>query len=259
MRNNTLVKMRHFVLALCGCLFFQTSVVSQTLGNMAKPYVRDPSAPKLGTLDGHKWVDLGLPSGTLWATHNIGAVKSSDPGHCFAWGETRPKRTFTTRNYKFFKHSGQNYRVTKYGTRKFKITLGNGVKISGCLDGKVVLDAEDDAATVNWGKKWRMPTPSECRELVWHCRWELVSSGGKDVYKIIGPNGAYIIVPIRVNGRRCNTCWTKYGCGYAPFAKCFTFDRDCLQPGTTREVGFAIRPVVTKRWDKEREMVVPNI
>ena len=60
------------------------------------------SHAQTNVIDGHEYVDMGLPSGTLWATCNIGAESSTDFGDYFAWGETEPKEEYTNENYKFF-------------------------------------------------------------------------------------------------------------------------------------------------------------
>ncbi|MBR1838795.1 MAG: hypothetical protein IJ786_04480, partial [Bacteroidaceae bacterium] len=93
-------------------------------------------------------VDLGLPSGTLWADRNVGADKPEAYGDYFAWGETTPKANYSWTNYKWAKGS---YEVTKY---------------SPSIDNKDELDPEDDAAQANWGGKWRMPTRDDIIELI---------------------------------------------------------------------------------------------
>ena len=72
-----------------------------------------------GTANGHDWVDLGLPSGTKWATMNVGAESPEDYGDYFAWGETQPKSTYTLENYKWYDSTTEEY--TKYP--KFKRSL----------------------------------------------------------------------------------------------------------------------------------------
>ena len=99
----------------------------------------------------HEWVDLGLPSGTLWATTNVGAENPEDDGYYFAWGETEPKKDYSETTYKYI----QNDKYTKYNT---KSTWGE-------VDNKTELDPEDDAATVNWGDEWKMPTSEQVSEL----------------------------------------------------------------------------------------------
>lgn len=114
---------------------------------------------KSGTQDGHDYVDLGLPSGTKWATANIGAKKSQDYGNYYAWGETTTKDYYDWSNYKF----GSDY-LTKYCDNS---DYGKG----DFTDNKVVLEPVDDAAYVNWGGKWRMPTRAQQEELRDECYW----------------------------------------------------------------------------------------
>ncbi|MBO4905648.1 MAG: hypothetical protein J5486_01260 [Bacteroidaceae bacterium] len=105
-------------------------------------------------------VDLGLPSGTKWANVNLGAAKSEDLGLFFAWGETdgysgdgTDGHTFNWSNYKWC--NGSRDSQTKYCTNSDY----------GIVDDKTVLDLADDAAFINWGDEWRMPTNDEVYEL----------------------------------------------------------------------------------------------
>ncbi len=104
---------------------------------------------KSGTEDGHDYVDLGLPSGTKWATCNVGATNPQDDGNYYAWGEVTTKE-----NYNNYKYYGDNT-YTKYNR----------------TDHKTILDPSDDAAYVNWGGKWRMPTYDQMKELSEECCW----------------------------------------------------------------------------------------
>ncbi len=114
--------------------------------------------------NGHEYIDLGLPSGTLWATCNIGAGRSEDYGDYFAWGETETKETFTWDNYAFGKES----ELTKYC---------NNAEY-GTVDNLLTLDAEDDAAVFKWGGDWRIPTYEIFKELYDNCERELTSQSG---------------------------------------------------------------------------------
>ena len=105
---------------------------------------------KSGTEDGHDYVDLGLPSGTKWATCNVGATNPQDDGNYYAWGEVTTKETYDRSTYKYY---GDTY--TKYNR----------------TDHKTILDPSDDAAYVNWGGKWRMPTYDQIKELSEECCW----------------------------------------------------------------------------------------
>ena len=117
----------------------------------------------------HDWVDLGLPSGTLWATCNVGANKPEEYGDYFAWGETESKNYYDWNTYRWM-NEGQSsfpwYQINKY-------TFADG-NISACWydsnlnfigDGKTELQPEDDAATANWGSGWQIPSVAQIQEL----------------------------------------------------------------------------------------------
>lgn len=107
------------------------------------------------SVDGFDYVDLGLPSGLLWATCNVGANTSTEVGSLFAWGETSAKTEFTWANYK--------YGNTADSITKYCITTKNGK--NGFTDGRTTLEDEDDAAFVNWGSNWQTPTADDWCEL----------------------------------------------------------------------------------------------
>jgi len=107
-----------------------------------------------GSIDGHDYVDLGLPSGTLWATCNVGATTPEDYGDYFAWGETTTKSTYNWSTYKYC--NGSNTTMTKYCTSSS----------CGTVDNMTELDLSDDAAYVNWGGNWRMPSFAQFEELI---------------------------------------------------------------------------------------------
>ena len=106
--------------------------------------------------NGRAWVDLGLPSGTKWATCNVGANEPEDYGDYFAWGETEKKDDYSKSKYKF-------YSPNSYGT--LKLTKYCTVSSYGTVDDKTELEPEDDAATVNWGNGWQMPSAEQMAEL----------------------------------------------------------------------------------------------
>lgn len=120
-------------------------------------------------------VDLGLPSGTMWANMNVGASAPEEYGGYYAWGETETKATYTSSNY-------------KYGTSPF--TKYNPT------DGKVVLEAADDAASVNWSSAYRMPTKEEMQELIDGCNFTVVTQNGVNGFKVTSKiNGKSIFLP----------------------------------------------------------------
>lgn len=138
----------------------------------------------------HDYIDLGLPSGTLWATTNIGARLPEEPGDYFAWGETKPKQEYSWNTYKYsyrdnskFFHENQ---MTKYCTNEK----------DGTVDNKTELEPTDDAAVVNWGSNWRIPSREQIKELSDKCEWKKTTLlGRKKVFRVTGPNGNVLILP----------------------------------------------------------------
>ncbi len=137
--------------------------------------------------NGHAYVDLGLPSGTLWATCNVGATSPEEYGDYFAWGETTTKTTYDWSTYKYgtYNYDGDYSKLTKYNP----------------TDGLTTLEAEDDAAHVHWGGDWRMPTYEEQTELLNNCTWtwtDNYNSTGKAGYIVSSKaegNGTSIFLP----------------------------------------------------------------
>ena len=131
-------------------------------------------------------VDLGLS--VKWATCNIGAIKPKECGYKFAWGEIQSKSVSWESTYK---HCVDKFydNLTKYCTDS---NYGN----NGFIDNKTELDPEDDAAAVIWGGSWRIPTLAELEELRFRCKWVWTTQYGTGGYKVIGPNGNSIFLPI---------------------------------------------------------------
>jgi len=122
-------------------------------------------------------VDLGLSSGILWATCNIGASSPSEIGDYFAWGERDPKDVYGWDTYKLCRGSYNSI---------FKYTE---------TDGKKVLDSQDDVAKSMLGGEWRIPTKEDMEELVEECEWKWTSLNGQLGWKVIGSNNNYIFLP----------------------------------------------------------------
>jgi len=114
--------------------------------------------------DTHQYVDLGLPSGTLWATCNVGATNPEDAGDYFAWGETTPKSTYSWDNYTYCRE-GSSLKLTKYCNM-------SDYGYNGFTDSRTTLEKSDDAATANWGSDWCMPTQEQFQELYDNCTTE---------------------------------------------------------------------------------------
>ena len=120
------------------------------------------------------YVDMGFPSGTCWATCNVGAESPTDQGYFLAWGETQPKP------FKSLMESRCDYDWLHYfdfdaGTfscRKYTAEQSEHAMAEDRDDNKYSLQPEDDAATVNWGEEWRTPTRAQMNELVEYCDYE---------------------------------------------------------------------------------------
>ena len=129
-------------------------------------------------------VDLGLS--VKWASMNIGAESPEDYGFYFAWGEIEPKCIFSDYTYKWCL-SDVTKNLTKYNYRS----------IYGTTDGKTVLETADDAAYVNWGENWRIPTRSEAMELATNCTLVLTSRNGVEGYEVTSKkNSNSIFLPL---------------------------------------------------------------
>ncbi len=130
-------------------------------------YGEEKSFTTLLSINGHDYVDLGLPSGLKWANCNIGATTPEDYGNYYAWGETATKSEYTDQN---------------------SVTYGQEISdFSG--------NATYDAATANWGGSWRMPTEAEIEELINNCTWTWTTQNGVNGDKVTGPNGNSIFLP----------------------------------------------------------------
>ena len=133
-----------------------------------------------GVIDGREYVDLGLPSGTLWATCNVGANSPEEYGDYFAWGETTPKDYYDWSTYFDTDDDGDTFK--KYYNN----------------DGLTELLPEDDAATANWGISWRMPSIDQINELINsdYTTTEWTTQGGVNGRRITSKsNGNSIFLP----------------------------------------------------------------
>ena len=149
-------------------------------------FTTENSGATTGSLNGHDWVDLGLPSGTLWATCNVGANSPTAYGDYYAWGETTTKTTY---NWSTYIYCNGNYNtLTKYCN---DASYGN----NGFTDALTTLEATDDAATANWGSGWRMPTYDEMLELYNNCTKTWTTQNGVNGIKFTGTNGNSVFLP----------------------------------------------------------------
>lgn len=133
-------------------------------------------------------VDLGLPSGLLWASHNIGATVPEESGDYFAWGEIKSKRLYSRDTYKYYRTDSLSDGYTKYchiSSRGYK----------GYTDTLSTLEMCDDVANVQLGGQWRIPTKEDWLELCRHCKQECCEINGLKGCKVTGPNGNSIFFP----------------------------------------------------------------
>lgn len=137
-------------------------------------------------------VDLGLNSGLLWAKYNMGATEPTELGDHYAWAENSTKKKYTANNYKYYKWGEYELkRIKKYNEE----------------DGKTVIEPDDDAARVNLGVGYRIPTQEDWKELLDDCIWKpefitlpeiMDPSQTKFIarWKVTGPSGNSIILPM---------------------------------------------------------------
>lgn len=176
------------------------------------------------TIDGHDFIDLGLPSGLLWASANIGATTQADAGSYFAWGETATKT---------------NYGGGDYSTDLFSKYTADGAKLGDT----------DDAATAIWKNAIRMPYDTELAELL-NSEYTTVSINSGNTCTITGKNGRSIVLP--VGGYMSDATkadptngyyWTKTFAGNGN-AYCLKISSDAAQKSTLGRVfGCNVRPV----------------
>lgn len=162
------------------------AVIILTVAVVCSAGCKKTDIPDNGTYNGHEFVSLGLSSGTLWATCNVGADNPEDYGDYFAWGETQPKATYTESNY-FYSQGGYN-QLTKYCSQ-------SDFGFDGFTDDLTTLQSDDDAATANWGEGWRTPTYKEWVELLTKCTHTWTTRNEVKGCLFTGRNGNSIFLP----------------------------------------------------------------
>ena len=160
--------------AYCEIVKSGVSLAQNTIANVAMT---------VGSLT-ERWVDLGLPSGLLWATCNVGATSPEEYGDYFAWGETTPKTTYDWATYAWC--NGSQYTLTKYCDNA-------AYGYNGFTDNLTILQPGDDAATVNYGG--RTPTREEWQELSGNTTSEWTTQNGVDGRRFTGSNGNSLFLP----------------------------------------------------------------
>ena len=157
-------------------------------------HVRAFAVTAIGTYYGNEisfttdngWVDLGLPSGTLWAICNVGANSPEDYGDYFAWGETEPKNYYNWSNYQYC--NGSSNMLTKYCN-------SSSYGYNGYTDDLISLEPIDDAASSNWGENWYTPTYNNWVELYQNTTIVWTTQNGVNGLRFTGSNGNNIFIP----------------------------------------------------------------
>ncbi len=202
-----------------------------------------------GYENGYGYVDLGLS--VKWAFYNVGTKIPQGYGKYFAWGETETKNIYSWSNYKHC--LGEASSLNKYAT------LGK-YSYNGLYDSKTTLDPEDDAAHINWGGSWRMPTSEEFIELYDCCTWTWTTLNGENGYLVTsnkpGYEDRFIFLPA-TGYRKENISYVfdnAIGIYWSSSldvtssnnnAWCLYFNSDELHPhdGSSRFIGYTVRPV----------------
>lgn len=245
MNYKTFIIFTCYLAFLCSLKSFGQGKVSrpvQPQTQISKPYkatsqvkISDPD----GYINGHGYIDLGLPSGLKWAYCNIGAADASDDGDRYARGEVNPKKSFTPENYEFVT-------VLKDGTQQF------GKYPNPYRDD---IDLDHDAAHYSRGETWRMPSREDWEELCVNCvAMGVVYRGKKGMLFTSKHNGKTLFLPLTPlmyeNGRTAKNSgdyWSSStGGNSGPQSFYFTFSRSYEPRGCSSSnaiLGHAIRAV----------------
>ena len=214
----------------------QNGVVTGVANGTAIIIVSTEEGNKMATctINVFEWyVDLGLS--VNWASCNLGADSPEDLGDPYAWGEVKTKSTFEYDSYKWgWGTSANNMHFDKYNSS----------------DGKTKLDLSDDAAYVNLGKAWRIPTSSQCSELVSNCTIEVGTCNGVTGYIFTSKKTGYtdksIFIPFYVQSNVTRTFWTSSLYTTAGF-NYYAITWNCnKQFNAQRWKGLYIRPIRVK-------------
>lgn len=210
-----------------------------------------------GGKDSHEYVDLGLPSGTLWATENIKDANGNEL--YFAWGETQgytAEQVGTDKNF-VWDADGDYPNDYAFGPVDWDDETNYGMTKYNNTDNKTELESTDDAATANWGSGWRMPTKEQFEELTANTEYEWTEVDGVQSAKftstVKGHTDQFLFFPAannaelgEVNGDGdCGYCWS-ISLNDEDVYNAFWFyfrDGDCGVYSSGRYFGFSVRPV----------------
>lgn len=195
------------------------------------------------------YVDLGLPSGLLWATYNIGANSPEENGDYFAWAETQPKSIYSWDTYQYCK--GSNKTLIKYCNNA-------NYGYNGFFDNLTTLEAYDDAATANWGSGWHIPTQAEWQELLNNTTSVWTTQNGVNGRLFVATNGNSLFLPaggffgsslsnVGTGGNYLSRSLNTNGFPYCTYAL-FISSGDCyLYNNNFRCQGLSVRAVFSNR------------
>ena len=194
--------------------------------------------------NGHEYVDLGLPSGTLWATCNVGAETPEGYGNYFAWGEVQPKGYYDWDNYKYC-NGGNVKELTKYCT-------DSEHGYNGFTDNLTVLQLDDDVAAVDWGSDWSIPSWNQWKELKDNTTSTWTTQNGVNGRLFVASNGNSIFLPAAGS---CHSehnyhlgtggeYWSNSLSARSSRALCLYIGSDCCaNDELSRRDGLSVRPV----------------
>lgn len=151
-----------------------------------KQSVKEEKRSETQGIDGHEYIDLGLPNGVVWATCNLGANEPEEHGLYIQWGNAELPKVlnpdYSPLNMPFY----SNGLLTKYNTQSQ----------CGAVDNRVVLHDLNDAASRNWSTRWHIPTKENFKELIIHCTWEWKQQKGVNGYLVTSKiNGNSLFFP----------------------------------------------------------------
>lgn len=202
--------------------------------------------PTVDSMPVIEWVDLGLPSGVLWATCNVGANAPEENGGYYAWGETSTKAMYSWDTYIY--SNGDFDALTKYCSSDY-------YGYEGYTDTLTTLEDCDDVAITLWGNGARIPTKEEWQELLDNCLAQWISFHGKRGYMFYGRNENSIFLPAvgyrwddwdgsnGSNGLYWSSSLNKELPASAYFYTIAPCNGGGIETGTGRIAGYAIRPV----------------
>ena len=206
--------------------------------------------------NGFDYVDLGLPSGTLWATCNVGASSPSDYGLYFQWGDTQgytADQVGTGEGQKKFASDESDYKLGVYPNyTKYTVT-------------GATLELEDDAAHANMGGDWHIPTPIQIRELLNNTTntWTTQDGVNGRLFTSKKDGTKSIFIPaagsawdgsVRDSGIGADVWSSLLNAGNASYGQGLYFSSGVADLyGSSRCYGFSVRGVIDKNNDISKE------